>query len=106
MTYAPKAMVGKIGIKEPFTGLFTQGMVTHETYKSEAGSWLLPEEIEKRDGQLIEIATLKPVTVGGVEKMSKSRGNIVDPFTLIDQFGADAVRWYMFASAPPICSRM
>ncbi|HOZ28541.1 MAG TPA: leucine--tRNA ligase, partial [Hyphomonadaceae bacterium] len=86
---------------EPFAGLFTQGMVTHETYKSEAGSWLLPEEIEKRDGQLIEIATLKPVTVGGVEKMSKSKKNVVDPIQIIADYGADVARWFVLSDSPP-----
>jgi len=86
---------------EPFAGLFTQGMVTHETYKSSAGSWLLPEEIEKRDGQLIEIATLKPVTLGGVEKMSKSKKNVVDPIQIIADYGADVARWFVLSDSPP-----
>jgi leucyl-tRNA synthetase len=86
---------------EPFAGLFTQGMVTHETYKSEAGAWLLPEEIEKRDGQLIEIATLKPVATGGVEKMSKSKKNVVDPIQIIADYGADVARWFVLSDSPP-----
>jgi len=86
---------------EPFSGLFTQGMVTHETYKSSAGSWLLPEEIEKRDGALIEIATGQPVTTGGVEKMSKSKKNVVDPIQIIGDFGADVARWFVLSDSPP-----
>ncbi len=86
---------------EPFAGLFTQGMVTHETYKSEAGSWLLPEEIEKRDGALIEISTGKPVRLGGVEKMSKSKKNVVDPLQIISDFGADVARWFVLSDSPP-----
>jgi len=86
---------------EPFAGLFTQGMVTHETYKSEAGAWLLPEEIDKRDGKLIEIATLKPVTIGGVEKMSKSKKNVVDPLQIIADYGADVARWFVLSDSPP-----
>jgi leucyl-tRNA synthetase len=86
---------------EPFAGLFTQGMVTHETYKSEAGSWLLPEEIEKRDGRLFEIATQKPVTLGGVEKMSKSKKNVVDPIQIISDYGADVARWFVLSDSPP-----
>ncbi|RYZ13671.1 MAG: leucine--tRNA ligase, partial [Alphaproteobacteria bacterium] len=86
---------------EPFAGLFTQGMVTHETYKSEAGAWLLPEEIDKRDGKLVEIATLKPVTIGGVEKMSKSKKNVVDPLQIIADFGADVARWFVLSDSPP-----
>lgn len=86
---------------EPFAGLFTQGMVTHETYKSESGAWLLPEEIEKRDGGLFEIATHKPVTTGGVEKMSKSKKNVVDPIQIIADYGADVARWFVLSDSPP-----
>jgi leucyl-tRNA synthetase len=86
---------------EPFAGLFTQGMVTHETYKSATGAWLLPEEVEKRDGDLIEIATLKPVTTGGVEKMSKSKKNVVDPIQIIADYGADVARWFVLSDSPP-----
>ena len=86
---------------EPFAGLFTQGMVTHETYKSEAGAWLLPEEVEKREGGLIEIATMKPVTTGGVEKMSKSKKNVVDPIQIIADYGADVARWFVLSDSPP-----
>jgi leucyl-tRNA synthetase len=86
---------------EPFAGLFTQGMVTHETYKSSAGTWLLPEEIDRRDGALIEIATGKPVTIGGVEKMSKSKKNVVDPVQIIADYGADVARWFVLSDSPP-----
>ena len=89
--------VGLIDLAEPFTGLFTQGMVTHETYKSADGRWLAPEDI--RDG--VEIATGAPVTVGRVEKMSKSKRNTVDPEPIVDQYGADAVRWFMLSDSPP-----
>ncbi len=86
---------------EPFAGLFTQGMVTHETYKSGAGAWLLPEEIEKRDGSLIEISTGAPVSIGGVEKMSKSKKNVVDPIQIIADYGADVARWFVLSDSPP-----
>jgi leucyl-tRNA synthetase len=76
-------------------------MVTHETYRSEAGSWLLPEEIEKRDGALIEISTGAPVTTGGVEKMSKSKKNVVDPLQIISDYGADVARWFVLSDSPP-----
>ncbi len=89
-------------VEEPFAGLFTQGMVTHETYKSASGEWLLPDEVDQNDaGNLIEIATGKPVTVGGVEKMSKSKKNVVDPGAIIEKFGADAARWYVLSDSPP-----
>jgi leucyl-tRNA synthetase len=86
---------------EPFAGLFTQGMVTHETYKSASGQWLLPEEIDKSDGKLIEISTGKPVTIGGVEKMSKSKKNVVDPVQIINDYGADVARWFVLSDSPP-----
>ena len=89
--------IGKIGVAEPFAGLFTQGMVTHETYKAPDGRWVSPEEI--KDGIIVE--TGEPVTVGRVEKMSKSKKNTVDPTEILDQYGADAARWFMLSDSPP-----
>ncbi|WEK44517.1 MAG: leucine--tRNA ligase [Candidatus Sphingomonas colombiensis] len=89
--------VGMLGVTEPFTGLFTQGMVTHETYKSADGRWLAPDEV--RDG--IEISSGAPITLGRIEKMSKSKKNTVDPTGIVDQYGADAVRWFMLSDSPP-----
>ncbi len=89
--------IGKIGVKEPFTGLFTQGMVTHETYKDLAGNWLSPEDVSNG----IVTATGEAVTVGRIEKMSKSKKNVVDPGPIVDQYGADAVRWFMLSDSPP-----
>ena len=95
------AHVGKIGVTEPFTGLFTQGMVTHETYKSPEGAWLSPIEVERRGDGAIVVATGEPATIGRVEKMSKSKKNVVDPDEIIERFGADAVRWFMLSDSPP-----
>ncbi|MBW4330711.1 leucine--tRNA ligase [Stakelama sp. CBK3Z-3] len=89
--------MGQLDIAEPFAGLFTQGMVTHETYKSAEGKWLSPQDI--RDG--VEIATGQPITTGRVEKMSKSKKNTVDPGPIVEQYGADAVRWFMLSDSPP-----
>ena len=83
---------GYLGIKEPFEGLLTQGMVCHETYKDADGNWLLPEEAEIADG---------PVTVGRSEKMSKSRKNVVDPESIINTYGADTARLFMLSDSPP-----
>ncbi|RJF93710.1 leucine--tRNA ligase [Sphingomonas cavernae] len=93
--------IGKIDVAEPFTGLFTQGMVTHETYKAPDGNWLSPQEVEARDGQIVAIASGEPVQRGRVEKMSKSKKNTVDPGPIVDQYGADAVRWFMLSDSPP-----
>lgn len=89
--------VGLIDLKEPFAGLFTQGMVTHETYKSADGRWLAPSEVN--DG--IETATGEAITIGRVEKMSKSKKNTVDPEPILDRYGADAARWFMLSDSPP-----
>ncbi|WP_421789838.1 leucine--tRNA ligase [Hyphobacterium sp.] len=86
---------------EPFAGLFTQGMVTHETYKSEDGRWLFPKDVDEREGQTIEIESGKPVTVGAIEKMSKSKKNVVDLDDFIETYGADAARWFVLSDSPP-----
>jgi leucyl-tRNA synthetase len=86
---------------EPFASLFTQGMVVHETYKSSADQWLLPEETELRDGRRVELATGKPVEIGGVEKMSKSKKNVVDLDAFVKDFGADVARWFVLSDSPP-----
>ena len=91
--------------REPFAALFTQGMVTHETYKSQDGYWLLPAEV-KFDGEgaargAIEIATGRPAVIGSIEKMSKSRKNLVDPDDIISHYGADCARWFMLSDSPP-----
>ena len=86
---------------EPFAGLFTQGMVTHETYKSAEGKWLSPEEIELRDGKAVELETGKPVEIGPIEKMSKSKKNVVDLDAFVESYGADAVRWFVLSDSPP-----
>jgi leucyl-tRNA synthetase len=93
---------GAVHYDEPFSGLFTQGMVTHETYRSDDGTWLFPEEVTHNDaGDPVHIETGKPVTIGGVEKMSKSKKNVVDPGEIIDKFGADAARWFVLSDSPP-----
>lgn len=86
---------------EPFAGLFTQGMVTHETFKSGDGRWLSPEEVDRKHDSATELATGKPVTIGGIEKMSKSKKNVVDLDAFVEDFGADAVRWFVLSDSPP-----
>ena len=91
----------EIKIKEPFKGLFTQGMVCHETYKNERGKWLNPEEIKKNKTGFISKIDGTKVLVGPSEAMSKSKKNIVDPESMIKIYGADAVRWFILSDSPP-----
>jgi len=93
--------LGRIGIAEPFNGLFTQGMVTHETYQAGDGSWLSPDEVRRDGDDWVHIESGAPVTLGRIEKMSKSRRNTVDPEPILAKYGADAVRWFMLSDSPP-----
>jgi leucyl-tRNA synthetase len=93
--------LGRISIAEPFKGLFTQGMVTHETYRAGDGSWLSPDEVRRDGDDWVHIESGRPVTPGRVEKMSKSRRNTVDPEPILAEYGADAVRWFMLSDSPP-----
>jgi len=97
---------GHLGLAEPFAGLFTQGMVQHESYKGADGRWLYPEEVEfgtAADGA--RIGTVKgsnePVTIGRIEAMSKSKRNTVDPGAIIAKYGADTARWFILSDNPP-----
>ena len=92
----------KIKSVEPFKGLFTQGMVCHETYKDTNGKWLSPDEIERNDkNEFIQIINKTKVIVGPSESMSKSKKNVVDPESMIKLYGADAVRWFILSDSPP-----
>ncbi len=97
--------VGLLDLDEPFKGLFTQGMVVHETYRDANGAWVSPEEIrieglgaERRATRLDDGA---PVAIGAIEKMSKSKRNIVDPDDIIASYGADTARWFVLSDSPP-----
>jgi leucyl-tRNA synthetase len=93
---------GYVGIDEPFAGLFTQGMVCHETYRDDSGKWLYPDEVQKEsDGGARHVKTGKPVTIGRSESMSKSKRNTVDPESIIAAYGADTARWFMLSDSPP-----
>ena len=93
---------GYLTLDEPFKGLFTQGMVVHETYRHQQGHWLFPHEVEKKPaGQYVCSADQTPVTVGRSEKMSKSKKNVIDPTQIIEMYGADTARWFVLSDSPP-----
>ncbi len=96
---------GHVGLDEPFDGLFTQGMVVHETYQDKDGNWLSPDEVritgEGADRSASHVDSGGEVTIGPIEKMSKSRRNTVDPAEIIEQYGADTARWFMLSDSPP-----
>ncbi len=97
-----KKKYNKINYKEPFKGLFTQGMVCHETYRHKNGSWLYPDEIEKiGEKNTICKADKSEIVVGPSEAMSKSKKNIIDPEKMIKIYGADSVRWFILSDTPP-----
>ncbi len=112
--------IGRLDVAEPFAGLFTQGMVTHETYRAvtlrtdEAGHplmlgdepvvehhWVEPSAIERRDDGIFEVGSGLPIEIGRTEKMSKSKKNTVAPEPILERYGADAVRWFMLSDSPP-----
>ena len=99
---AAKKSIPKINEKEPFKGLFTQGMVCHETYKDKNNKWLNPTEVERVDEKnYIKILDKTKVIVGQSESMSKSKKNVVDPESMIKSYGADSVRWFILSDSPP-----
>ena len=92
----------KFNITEPFKGLFTQGMVCHETYKDENNHWVSPEEIISKDGKkYLKTNTSQEIKVGPSESMSKSKKNTIDPENIINSYGADSVRLFILSDSPP-----
>jgi leucyl-tRNA synthetase len=96
---------GHLGLDEPFDGMFTQGMVVHETYRTADGTWAAPAEVRIEGGgaerRACLIATGEKVTIGPIEKMSKSKRNTVDPDDIMTAYGADTARWFMLSDSPP-----
>jgi leucyl-tRNA synthetase len=93
---------GYVTFDEPFAGLFTQGMVCHETYRDGQGNWLFPEEVVRdSSGAATHADSGEPVTVGRIESMSKSKKNVVAPLAIVEKYGADIARWFMLSDSPP-----
>lgn len=96
---------GHLAVKEPFKGLFTQGMVVHETYRTRAGQWVLPSDVRIENANGVRkgfaLSDGTEVLIGSIEKMSKSKRNTVDPDEIISTYGADTARWFMLSDSPP-----
>ena len=91
--------IGKIN--EPFKGLFTQGMVCHETFKTKKGEWVLPSDVKEKDHRFFHYETNEEIIRGPSESMSKSKKNVIDPEAIISMYGADTARWFMLSDSPP-----
>ena len=98
-------ITGHLDVSEPFKGLFTQGMVTHETYRDATGQWVPPADVVIETTETGRIArhaeTGAPITIGSVEKMSKSKRNVVDPDEMVATYGADTARFFVLSDSPP-----
>jgi leucyl-tRNA synthetase len=96
---------GLLSVDEPFAGLFTQGMVTHEAYKNAAGEWVEPSDIritvEGNTRSAVHATTGDPITIGDIEKMSKSKKNVVAPEDIFEAYGVDAARLFVMSDSPP-----
>jgi leucyl-tRNA synthetase len=90
-----------IGFKEPFSGLFTQGMVCHETFKLKSGEWVFPNDVIEKNNKTYHFETNEEVIKGPSESMSKSKKNVVDPENIINEYGADTARLFMLSDSPP-----
>ena len=93
---------GYLDLDEPFLGMMTQGMVCHQTFRTEDGQWLFPDEVVRlNEEECVTVKGKRKVVPGRVEKMSKSKRNVVDPQTIIDSYGADTARFFMMSDSPP-----
>ncbi len=93
--------IGQINIQEPFKALKTQGMVCHRTFKNKDNQWLFPKNVIKKGEDFFDIKTNEKVIPGRIEKMSKSKKNVIDPNTIISNFGADTARFFILSDSPP-----
>ncbi len=88
-------------VDEPFEQLFTQGMITHKTYKTKNNEWVMPKEVISKDGNLLREKTKEIIEEGPSEKMSKSKKNVIEPDEILDNYGIDATRIFMISDSPP-----
>ena len=93
--------IGYLDLKEPFDGMMTQGMVCHQSFQDEDNNWLFPNEVKQKNGMYLAVKNNKKVKIGRIEKMSKSKKNVVDPENIIKNYGADTARLFMLSDSPP-----
>ena len=91
----------KLNISEPFEQLFTQGMITHKTYKDGKGNWVMPKDVAIKKDNFLHVSSGEPLTEGPAEKMSKSKKNVIEPDIILDNYGIDATRIFMISDSPP-----
>ena len=91
----------KLKVDEPFKQLFTQGMITHKTYKTQNNEWIMPKEVVMKNGELIRIKTKEKIEEGACEKMSKSKKNVIEPDEILSSYGINATRIFMISDSPP-----
>jgi len=91
----------KLEVDEPFKQLFTQGMITHKTYRNKKGEWIMPKNVAIKDGNLVNTQTGENIIEGPTEKMSKSKKNVVEPDEILGNYGIDATRIFMISDSPP-----
>jgi len=91
----------KLNINEPFKQLFTQGMITHKTYKTINNEWVMPKEVIYENGKLLRVKTREAIEEGPSEKMSKSKKNVIEPDEILENYGLDATRVFMISDSPP-----
>ena len=92
---------GYLSFSEPFKGLITQGMVCHQTYKTKEGKWLFPQDVKKIKNKYYSKINGEEVVTGRIEKMSKSKKNVVDPLSIVKKYGSDTARFFMVSDSPP-----
>jgi len=88
-------------VNEPFNQLFTQGMITHKTYRTKNNEWVMPEDVALVDNRFIHTKTKEEIVEGPSEKMSKSKKNVIEPESILESFGIDATRIFMISDSPP-----
>ncbi len=91
----------KLSVNEPFKQLFTQGMITHKTYKTKNNEWVMPKEVIYENGKLLRVKTKEAIEEGPSEKMSKSKKNVIEPDEILENYGLDATRVFMISDSPP-----